>query len=449
MWERWFRLAEHGTTVRTEVRGGVVTFLTMSYIIFVQPAVLGMAGMEPGAVMTATCVASALATLIMAFGANYPVALAPCMGENFFFVTVAGLSVGGVTVGWQGALAAVLVSGLLFLGMSLFKVRERIFEAIPSSLRHAIAVGIGLFIALIGLHEGGIVVNNPFALVTLGDLSKGVPLLSLFGLLVISALLARRVRGAILIGMLVTALAGLPFGLVSWPGGLPISTPPSLAPIAFQFDLARILEPGMLGIVVVFLLMVLFDTVGTLTGVASQAGLMKDGHLPRVGRALLADAVGTTTGALLGCSTVSSYIESAAGVSEGARTGLASVVTALLFLVALFFAPVVQMVGGGTVVAEGLPPLHPVIAPVMIIVGVMMASGVRHIRWDDVTESIPAFLVIVGMPFTYNIATGLAFGFIAWPLLKLLSGRGREVSWLVYVLGAVFVGHLALVVHYH
>jgi AGZA family xanthine/uracil permease-like MFS transporter len=447
--ERYFRLSEHGTTVRREVRGGLVTFLTMSYIIFVQPAVLGMAGMDPGAVMTATCVASAVATLVMAFGANYPVALAPCMGENFFFVSVAGLTVAGTQVGWRGALAAVLVSGLLFLALSLFQVRERIFAAIPGSLRHAIAVGIGVFIALIGLKEGGIVVNNPFALVMLGDLSQGVPLLTLFGLALTAVLVARRIPGAILIGLVATALAGLPFGLVSYPGGLPVSAPPSLAPIALQFDLEVLLQPGMVGIVLVFLLMVLFDTIGTLTGVAEQAGLMKEGTLPRAGRALLSDAVGTTAGALLGCSTVSSYIESAAGVAEGARTGLASVVTALLFLVALFFAPVVQMVGGGTIVAEGAPPLHPVIAPVMILVGAMMATGVRRIAWDDPTESIPAFLVIVGMPFTYNIATGLALGFIAYPLIKLLAGRGREVSWLVYVLGAVFVGHLALVVHFH
>jgi len=448
MLERYFRLSEHGTTVRREVRGGLVTFLTMSYIIFVQPAVLGMAGMDPGAVMTATCVASALATLIMAFGANYPVALAPCMGENFFFVSVAGLTVAGTQVGWRGALGAVFVSGVLFLALSLFKVRERIFAAIPGSLRHAIAVGIGVFIALIGLKEGAIVVDAP-AFVGLGDLSQGAPLLTLFGLVLTAVLLVRRVPGAILIGLVATALAGLPFGLVTYPGGAPVSAPPSLAPIALQLDLGVLLAPGMAGIVLVFLLMVLFDTIGTLTGVAEQAGLMKEGTLPRAGRALLSDAVGTTAGALLGCSTVSSYIESAAGVAEGARTGLASVVTALLFLGALFFAPVVQMVGGGMIVAEGAPPLHPVVAPVMILVGAMMATGVRRIEWDDPTESIPAFLVIVGMPFTYNIATGLALGFIAYPLLKLLAGRGREVSWLVYVLGAVFVGHLALVVHFH
>lgn len=448
MLERFFRLAEHGTTARRELRGGLVTFLTMSYIIFVQPAVLGLTGMDPGAVMTATCLASALATLIMAFGANYPVALAPCMGENFFFVSVAALTVGGTQVGWRGALAAVLVSGVLFLALSLFKVRERIFAAIPGSLRHAIAVGIGVFIALIGLYDGGIVVNDPHALVTLGDLSGGAPLLTLFGLALTAVLLARRVPGAILVGILATALVGLPFGIVRWPGGLPVSTPPSLAPIAFEFDLAILLQPGMAGVVLVFLLMVLFDTIGTLTGVAEQAGLMREGTLPRAGRALLSDACGTTAGALLGCSTVSSYIESAAGVAEGARTGLASVMTALLFLAALFFAPVVQMVGGGTPQPGG-PPLYPVIAPVMILVGAMMATGVRRIAWDDPTESIPAFLVIVGMPFTFNIATGLALGFISYPVIKLLAGRGREVSWLVYVLGAVFVGHLALVVHFH
>lgn len=469
MLERLFRLSEHGTSVRTELRAGLVTFLTMSYIIFVQPAVLGLTGMDAGAVFTATCLASAVATLLMAFGANYPVALAPCMGENFFFVTVAFLSVGGTAVGWQGALAAVFVSGVLFLALGLFRFREAIFAAIPPALRHAIAVGIGVFIALIGLHDAGIVVKalnpanplDPGPLVTLGDLSQPAPLLALFGLVLTAALLARRVRGAILIGLLGTAAAGLVASaalgldppLVAYPGGSPVGMPPSLAPIAFQLDLGSLLRPGMAGIVLVFTLMVLFDTVGTLTGVAQQAGLMKDGKLPRVGRALLADACGTTVGALLGCSTVSSYIESASGVAEGGRTGLASVMTAALFLLALFFGPIVQMVGGGTVMAmgDGLPvlPVNPVIAPVLVLVGAMMVQGVRHIPWDDWTEAVPSFLVIVGMPFTFNIATGLAFGFLSYPLLKLLAGKGREVGWLLYVLGVVFAIHLALVVHYH
>ncbi|MBM4321405.1 MAG: NCS2 family permease [Deltaproteobacteria bacterium] len=444
--ERLFRLTDNGTTVRTEIRAGAVTFLTMCYIIFVQPVVLGSVGMDKGALMVATCLASALACLVMAFVANYPVALAPCMGENFFFATVATMVIGGTAVGWRVALTTVFISGVLFLVLSFFKVRERIFEAIPSSLRHSIAAGIGVFIAFIGLREAGIVVGNPGSLVTLGDLSQGAPLLALFGLVLTAALLARRVKGAILIGLLVTAVVGLPFGLVVYPGGAPLSAPPSLAPIAFQLDFAGTFTTPMVPIIIVFFLMVLFDTIGTLTGVGEQTGLIKEGKMPRVGRALLADACGTTAGALLGCSTVSSYIESAAGVAEGGRTGLAPVFTALLFLLAIFFMPIVSMIGGGVVPAGGGAPIHPVIAPVMIIVGSMMCMSLAKVPWTDPTEAIPAFLVIIGMPLTYNIANGLALGFAAYPLLKLLAGKGREVNWLVYVLGAVFVGHLVLVV---
>jgi len=438
--QRLFKLEENQTSVRAEVRGGVVTFLTMSYIIFVQPGVLSGAGMDFGAVMVATCLASALATFVMAFGANYPVALAPCMGENFFFVTVVLGVVTGAAVSWQAALAAVFVSGVLFLLMSLFKLREAIFDAIPLSLKFAIPAGIGVFIAFIGMQQGGLVVAAKGSMVKLGDLSSGPALLTLFGLVLISVLMTLKIKGAILIGLIVTTLAGLPFDLTAYHGV--VDLPPDISPVFLQMDLKGLLDVAMIPVVVIFLFMVLFDTIGTLVGVGQQAGLMKDGKLERVGRALLSDAVGTTAGAMLGTSTVSSYIESAAGVSAGARTGLASVICGILFLLALFFYPLVQMVGGGVEVAPKVF-LHPVTAPVMILVGSMMVKAVKHIPWDDPSEAIPAFLIILGMPLTYSIADGLALGFIAYPLLKLCSKKGREVSVLVYVmavlLGGVFV----------
>jgi AGZA family xanthine/uracil permease-like MFS transporter len=435
--EKLFKLADNGTTVRAELRGGLVTFLTMSYIIFVQPGVLSAAGMDFGAVMVATCLASALATFVMAFGANYPVALAPCMGENFFFVTVCLGLVTGSKVPWEVALAAVLVSGVLFLLLSFFKLRESIVQALPLSLKHAIPVGIGLFIAFIGLQQGGLVVAAPGSMVRLGDLGSGPALLTLAGLLLTSALLVLKVKGAILFGLLATTLVGLPFGLVSYHGL--VSAPPSLGPVLLKVDLAGLLDLAMLPVVVIFLFMVLFDTIGTLVGVGQQAGLMKDGKLERAGRALLSDAVGTTAGALLGTSTVSSYIESAAGVAAGARTGLASLVTGALFLLALFFAPLVQMVGGGVETAPGVF-LHPITAPVMILVGSMMVRGVREIPWEDPAEALPAFLVVLGVPLTYSIADGLALGFIAYPLLKLCAGKARAVPALVYVMAALLGG---------
>ncbi len=439
--ERIFQLSVHKTTVLAEARGGLVTFLTMSYIIFVQPGVLSAVGMDFGAVMVATCLSSALATFIMAFGANYPVALAPCMGENFFFVTVCMGVVTGTKVPWQIALAAVFVSGVLFLLLSAVRLREIIIESLPLSLKFAIPVGIGLFIAFIGLQQGGLVVAAPGSMVALGTLSSGPALLTLFGLLVTAVLITMRMRGAILFGLLVTAIAGLPFGLVSYHGLF--SLPPSLTPVLLKMDLAGLFEVAMLPVVVIFLFMVLFDTLGTLVGVGQQAGLMNNGQLERAGRALFSDAVGTTAGALLGTSTVSSYIESAAGVAAGARTGLASVFTGGLFLVALFFFPLVQMVGGGLEIGPGVF-LRPVTAPVMIVVGSLMVRGVRDIPWDEPSEALPAFLVILGIPFTYSIADGLAMGFVSYPLLKLLSGRGREVKVAMYALAIVLGGVFGL-----
>ncbi|MBP7149182.1 MAG: NCS2 family permease [Acidobacteria bacterium] len=460
MLERLFGLRRHGTSVPTEIRAGVVTFMTMCYIVFVQRAVLGGpppagAGMDPGAVVVVTCLVSALACFVMGFVANYPVALAPVMGENFFFVTVAGMTIGGETVGWRVALTATFISGALFLLLSVVRLRERIFSAIPDSLKFAIAVGIGLLIALVGLQKAGVIVGDPFTQVKLGPLRRPETLLSLGGLAVTAVLWARRVRGAFLIGIALTTAAGLALGLVTFRGIA--AAPPSIAPIAFQLDFAGTLRAPLLPVVLVFLLMVLFDTIGTLIGVGEQAGLIRDGKLERAGRALLADAIGTTAGAGLGSSTVSSYIESAAGVAEGGRTGLTAITTGVLFLLTIFFTPLVEMVGGGALVTETLQVgpqvlqvpvlLLPVIAPVMILVGCLMAAGVRKIDWTRPSEALPAFLVIVGTPLTYNIANGFALGFIGYPLLKLATGRAREVSPLMYVLGAVFLLYFIFLRH--
>ena len=449
-----------GTSVSTEIRAGVVTFMTMCYIIFVQRAVLGGplpagAGMDPGAVVVVTCLVSAIACFVMGFVANYPIALAPVMGENFFFVTVAGMTVAGEVVGWRVALTATFISGALFLALSAFRIREHIFEAIPESLKYAISVGIGFFIAFIGLQKAGVIVGDPLSQVTLGRLNRPETLLALFGLGLTAVLWARRVRGAFLIGIVVTTLGGLAFGLVTFQGI--VSAPPSIAPIAFQLDFERTLNLSMMPVVIIFLFMVLFDTIGTLIGVGEQAGLIKDGKLERAGRALFADAVGTTAGAAMGSSTVSSYIESAAGVAEGGRTGLTAITTGVMFLLSIFFTPLVEMIGGGTLVTHTLQlgperiqvpfVLLPIIAPVMILVGCLMASGVRKIDWSDPTEALPSFLVIVGMPLTYNIANGFALGFVSYPLLKLAAGKGREVSALVYALGILFLAYFVFLRH--
>ena len=450
--ERFFGLRQRGTTFGTEIRAGVVTFMTMSYIIFVQRAVLGGpppagAGMDPGAVVVVTCLASALACFVMGLVANYPIALAPVMGENFFFVTVAGMTVSGQVVGWRVALTATFISGALFLLLSAFRVRERVFEAIPEGLKYAISVGIGLFIAFIGLQRAGVIVGDPLTQVTLGRLSQPETRLALFGLALTAAFWARGMRGAFLLGITATTLVGLVFGLVTFHGV--VSRPPTITPIAFQLDFPRTLDLVMLPFVIVFLFMVLFDTIGTLIGVGEHAGLIKAGRLERAGRALLADAVGTTAGAAMGSSTVSSYIESAAGVAEGGRTGLTAITTGVLFLASILLTPLVEMIGGGNLVTQTLQAgpqklevqvvLLPVIAPVMILVGCLMASGVRKIGWQDPTEALPAFLVIMGMPLTYNIANGFALGFVSYPLMKLAARREREVSGLVYALGVIFL----------
>jgi AGZA family xanthine/uracil permease-like MFS transporter len=431
--ERRFELAARGVSVAGELRAGAVTFLTMSYIVFVQPAVLSQyAGMDFGAVMTATCLSAALATLLMGLLANYPIAQAPLMGENFFFaVSVVGL----MGVPWPTALGIVFLSGLLFLALTLLRVREMILDAVPAGLKHAIAGGIGIFVAFIGLTEGGLVARHPAptAFVQIGNLASPVALTCLLGLLATSLLLARRVRGGIFLGLVATALIGAALGVVR-PTGV-VGAPPSLAPTWLALDLVGALQHP--DLVLVFLFMLVFDTVGTLIGVAGQAGLLRDGRLPRADRAMLSDAVGTLAGAALGTSTVSSYIESTAGVADGARTGLANMATAALFLGALFFAPLVSAVGGGVVI-DGFA-YYPVTAPVIILVGSFMLASVVRVAWDDPSEAVPAFLTLVLMPFTFNIAHGVAAGIVSWVAIKAGSGRARQVSPLMWALALLVV----------
>jgi len=432
MLDRYFSLSESGTNVRTEILAGVTTFLTMAYIIFVQPAVLSAAGMDAGAVLTATCLASAAGTLIMALAANYPIAVAPAMGHNFFFAFAV---VVGRGVPWPVALGAVAIAGAVFVATAGFGLRERVIRAIPESLSHAIGVGIGLLIALVGLEWGGIVVDSPATLVTLGRFTSPPVLLTLGTLAVMAVLLARGVRGALLLGMAAATVVAWWLGLATFEGVF--AAPPSLAPTFMKLDVAGALRPALIDAVVVFFFLALFDSIGTLIGLADRIGLVRDGRLPRARPALLADAVGTVIGACLGTSTVTAYVESSAGVAAGGRTGLASVATAVLFLVALFFHPLIKMIGGGYVTASGTV-LHPSIAPALILVGAMMMQGVRKIQWHDVAEAVPAFLAIIVMPLSFSITDGLAFGFIASAILKPAIGRGRELDWLTYIIAALF-----------
>ena len=433
MLERLFQLNAAGTTIRIEVLAGVTTFVTMAYIIFVQPTVLASAGMDHGAVLTATCLASAVATLLMALLANYPIAVAPAMGHNFFFAFTVVLA-GGTP--WPVALGAVAIAGMIFILTAGVGLRERVISAVPESLKHAISVGIGLLIALIGLQWAGIIVGARGTLVTLGPLTSPPVILALGTLVVMAILMARRVTGAMLIAMTMGLVAALAFGFVKFEGV--VSSPPSLSPTFLKLDVLGALRPGLFDVVLVFFLLALFDSIGTLIGLTSRIGLARGGAFPRARQALLADAVGTVVGAGLGTSTVTAYIESSTGVAAGGRTGLASVVTAALFLAALFVHPIVKMVGGGVAAADGVT-LYPIVAPALILVGVLMMDGVRHIKWDDLTEAIPAFLTLMTMPLTVSITDGIAFGLIASVILKLATGRARELDWLAYVFAAVFL----------
>lgn len=421
--ERLFQLKAHGTNVRTEVLAGLTTFLTMAYILFVNPDILGETGMDKGAVFVATCLAAAIGSTIMGLIANYPIALAPGMGLNAFFTYTVVLHMGHT---WQVALGAVFISACMFFVLSIFKIREWIINSIPLELRSAIAAGIGLFLALIALQKAGIVASHPVTMLTLGDLAKPEPVLAVLGFFLIVALEARKVTGAVLIGILAVTVAGIVMGVSKF-GGL-VSMPPSLAPTFLQLDIKGALEIGLVSVIFAFLFVDLFDNSGTLIAVAKKAGLMRaDGHMPKMGRALIADSTAAMGGSLLGTSTTTSYIESAAGVSAGGRTGLTAIVVAILFLLALFLSPL-----AGSVPAFAT-------APALFFVAVLMASGLAEIDWNDLTTAAPVLITALAMPFTYSIADGIAFGFIAWAAIKALAGRFNELSPALVILAVLFV----------
>ncbi|OPL12340.1 MAG: guanine permease [Firmicutes bacterium ML8_F2] len=424
--ENLFKFKEHKTDVKTEITAGITTFMTMAYIIFVNPSILEGAGMDFGAVMTATIIAAALTTILMGLMTNYPFALASGMGLNAFFAFVVAAQ-----FGWQAALGAVLISGIVFFILAISGAISHIDAAVPSSLKSAVAAGIGLFIAYIGLQNAGIIVSSEATQVALGDLTAPGPMLSLIGILIIAVLMARKVRGAILIGILLTTIVSFIMGIQPLPGGLGdiFGPPASLAPVFFKLDLRAALAIPFF-VIFSFIFVDVFDTMGTLLGTGARAGFLdKDGRLPKVNKAMLADSIGTMGGAILGTSTVTTYVESTAGISEGGRTGLTSIVVGILFLLTLFLAPL-----AGLVPAEAT-------APALIIVGVMMVGAVSKINFEDFTEALPAFLTIIFMPLAYSIADGIAFGFIAYPIVKLVAGKGKEIHWLIYVLAVVALIH--------
>lgn len=430
-----FRLAENGTDVRKEITAGTTTFMTMSYILCLQPGLLAATGMDSGAVLMATCLSSALATLLMGLLANYPIALAPAMGHNFFFVfTVCGT----MGIAWQVGLGANLVAGILFLLVTIFNLQAHLVAAIPTSLRHGIAVGIGLYIAFIGLQWAGLVADDPATLVALGDLGSRPVLVSLAVLAVTGSLMAFRVRGAILLGILFGVVLAVPLGVTRYHGIF--SLPPSLAPTFFAFDVGTVLASTDLWMVVfVFFFLDLFDTMGTLVGVATQGGFMREGKLPRARAAFLSDAIGTVGGSCVGTTTVTSYIESATGIAVGGRTGLTAVVTAILFLLAMFLYPLVRTVGEGFDPPDGGSTLYPLTAPALIVVGSLMMKSAAKIAWEDPVEALPAFLVMILIPLTYSIPDGFTFGFVACSLLYLLSGRIRESAPLLHVISLLLL----------
>ncbi|NYB75011.1 NCS2 family permease [Sedimentibacter hydroxybenzoicus DSM 7310] len=427
--EKFFKLKEHNTDVKTEVLAGITTFMTMAYILVVNPGMLNSTGMDLGGVFTATALSSMIATLVMAIYAKYPFALAPGMGLNAFFAFSVVLGPMGKT--WQFALTAVLIEGIIFVLLSVVKAREAIFESIPLNLKNAVSVGIGLFIAFIGLSGAGIVKTGDGTIVALGELTSGAPLLAVIGIIITGFLLARNIKGALLLGIVLTTIIGIPMGVTVLPEnfGTIVSLPPSVKDVAFKFvGFNEIFSFEMLITVFTFLFVDIFDTVGTLAGVATKADMLdENGKLPRVGAALMADSIGTIAGACLGTSTVTTYVESASGVAEGGRTGLTSLTTAIMFGIALFFAPLFTLVPTAAT------------APALVIVGLFMMSPITKINFDDYTEAIPAFLTIVIMPFAYSIAEGIVFGMISYVVLKAMSGRYKEISPVMLVLSLLFV----------
>ncbi len=434
---RIWRLENYNTNVKTEILAGITTFITMAYIMFVNPIILKEAGMDAGAVFVATCLSAAIGTFMMAFYANYPFAQAPGMGLNAFFTYTVVLTMGYT---WQQALAAVFFSGIIFILITLFGIREMIVDAIPMSLKYAVSGGIGLFIAFIGLKNAGIIVANQATYIGFGDLTNPGTLLAIAGLFITAILMSRNIKGSILLGILITTVLGLFTGIVKLPSDFSIiKMPPSLAPTFFKLDIKGLLGIGenigfislvtsVLYVVLSFAFVDLFDTIGTFIGTGSKAGMLdENGKMPNMKKGLMADAIATTIGSLLGTSTVTTYVESAAGIAEGGRTGLTAFVTGILFLVALFFSPIALLV-----------PTEAT-APALIIVGVLMMGSIKKISFEDFTEAMPAFLTIIAMPFTFSIANGIAAGLVAYPIVKIASGKAKEIHPIVYVLAILFI----------
>ncbi len=425
MLQKLFGFSSDKKGIKTEIIAGITTFMTMAYILAINPAILGDAGMDKGAVFTATALSAVVATLVMALVAKLPFALAPGMGLNAFFAYTVVLTMGYT---WQFALTAVFLEGIIFLILTAFNVREMIINAIPANIRYSISVGIGLFIAFIGLKNAGIITDHPATLVTLGKMTDMSVILAMVGILITGILLAFKIKGALLIGILLSTVIGIPMGITHLPEGSLVQTPPSLSPIFFQFEWDKILTVDMAIVLFTFLFVDMFDTIGTLIGVSTKADMIdENGNIPRVKQALFADAIGTTVGAMLGTSTVTTYVESASGVAEGGRTGLTSFSTAVLFALALIFAPVFLMIPAAA------------LSPVLVIVGLFMMSPVKKIDLDDFTEAIPAFLTIILMPLTYSIAEGIAFGVLSYVFLKVFSGKFTKVSIVMYILAVLFL----------
>ncbi|OJU67550.1 MAG: guanine permease [Rhizobiales bacterium 63-7] len=422
MFERLFRLSEHGTSVRTEVVAGLTTFLTMSYIIFVNPDILSTTGMDRDAVFVATCLAAALGSLIMGLVANWPIGMAPGMGLNAFFAFTVVAALGFT---WQQALGAVFISGMIFVLLTVTGVRSWLIAGIPHSLRSAIAAGIGLFLGIIALKNAGIVVDNPATLVGLGDLKATGTLLAILGFLVIAVMDSLRIRGAILIGILVVTVLSWIFGVSEFRGV--VSAPPSIMPTFLQLDIVGALHGGLLHVILVFVLVEVFDATGTLIGVAKRANLIREGEKSRLGRALLADSAAIVAGSLMGTSSTTAYVESASGGQAGGRTGLTAFTVAILFLAALFISPL-----------AGSVPTYAT-APALLYVAGLMMRELTEIDWDDLTDAAPAALTALAMPFTYSIANGLAFGFVSYVVLKLFTGKWRQIHPATLIVAILFV----------
>ncbi|MGE7587548.1 NCS2 family permease [Peribacillus sp. Bi134] len=422
--EKFFSLKENGTDVRTEVMAGVTTFLTMVYILIVNPALLSSIGIPFEQVFMATVISAVIGTLIMGLVAKYPIAIAPGMGLNAYFASV----VGAQGLSYQTVFGTVFIAGLLFLLISVTSLRKMIIDAIPNSLKYGITSGIGLFIAFIGLKNAGIVVPNESTMVTLGDLHQPGTVLALAGLFITLIFMARNIKGAIFIGMIVTAIIGYFIGLLNFDGVL--SVPPT--PVFFDIDIAGVFTNSLYSIVFAFLLVTIFDTTGTLIGVTEQAGLTKDGKIPRAKKAFLGDAIATTVGSMFGTSPSTAYVESSTGVAAGGRTGLTSTVVAILFAASIFFSPLISAISS----------VQAITAPVLIIVGCFMMEGLAKVNWKIFDEAFPAFAIILTMPLTSSISTGIAIGFITYPLMKVFSGKGKSVHPLIYIFGLIFLVQL-------